>query len=416
MAFRWPIISACLLGALTLPTCAGTPAAPPSGSELFEAYSPIKMAPVGPISATVAASRLARWLEVTRLGRTTTIVFLPERRVRWTLTYDRLGLKRKVTTVDGATWTTSHFSYDPQGRLRGKTVTGQVTASFTYLTDSAGLVIERAREGSDERWSVRHHATGSVAETRAGSRVLRTDRFDRQGRLLSTEVGNAAAIRYERGADGELRSVVRVLRNLPERPADPRNVDPVAALTNLGAFARAGVFERHEVLLLVGSPITHSVTGSGRRRSTKDNYAKDCSRMNQVSLLRYDAADLLVDGQTTCVCGFCVAMPVPAIGRDVLGTDEHWTSGPWLRLDDVVDVTADHPVITQAGSRLAGELRPGDSVVGADGRPRILRSVRALDDRPGMRPGVNVRTRSGRFAAGGFLFASEPGRACESAR
>jgi len=29
-----------------------------------------------------------------------------------------------------------------------------------------------------------------------------------------------------------------------------------------------------------------------------------------------------------------------------LDTDEHWLAGPWLRLDDRVEVTADHPVLT----------------------------------------------------------------------
>jgi hypothetical protein len=114
--------------------------------------------------------------------------------------------------------------------------------------------------------------------------------------------------------------------------------------------------------------------------------------MNQTSRIEYDAADLAEQGDGSCVCGFCVAMAAPPVGGDVLGTDEHWTTGPWLRIDGAVDVTADHRLLTPSGPRAAGALDAGD-----DGAPRL---------------GVNVRTRSGAFDAGGLRFESEAGRAC----
>jgi len=51
----------------------------------------------------------------------------------------------------------------------------------------------------------------------------------------------------------------------------------------------------------------------------------------------------------TCICGCCVAAQSALhalAGTELLDTDEHWLAGPWLRLDDRVEVTADHPVLT----------------------------------------------------------------------
>ncbi len=121
----------------------------------------------------------------------------------------------------------------------------------------------------------------------------------------------------------------------------------------------------------------------------------------------FDATGLLVSTIQTCICGFCVDADLPVdTGEEVEGVDLHWTEGPWVRLDERVDVTVDHGVATPGGVVPAGLLRVGDEVLAADGTPRPFRSVRSLA-RGAERLGRNVRTRSGFFAAGGLLFASE---------
>jgi YD repeat-containing protein len=412
-------------------TIAGTARAQPPGpvqSGTYEAYSPITEAPVSSIGPAVASRLLPRWLEVSTVGQSSIITFAPEGRIRWSLDYGPYGIAKKVTTVDGVTWSTSQFSYDAKGRLSAKTVSGQVNASFTYRLDPDGRVAERRRVGSAERWAVRYTGAGPVAETYVdlpgGATLRRRDHFDPAGRPLEIELisGTAevvATVRYRRGSDGSLTSVVRGIGSKPDRPADPHHLEPALDSRVLDLLGGVGVFERHEVLLLAGSPVTHSVTGTGLLRIAEDNYAKDCatvggeSTMNHVAGINYDAADLAQEGNVNCVCGFCVSVPAPRVGGEVLGTDEHWSSGPWVRLDEEVEVTVDHPVATPAGPRPAGSLTVGDVVLGADGGPRVLQSTRLLTG-PSERLGVNVRTRTGTFAARGFLFETEVSSECRS--
>lgn len=132
--------------------------------------------------------------------------------------------------------------------------------------------------------------------------------------------------------------------------------------------------------------------------------------LNQPSTLTFDAAGLLTGVQQSCICGFCVDAALAPSAPDVLATDRHWTRGPWVRLDGAVDVTADHRVMTPDGPRPAGALSAGDRVLSANGAPRVLRSVERLSGAE--RLGVNLRTRSGTFAAGGLLFESEQPRPC----
>jgi hypothetical protein len=120
---------------------------------------------------------------------------------------------------------------------------------------------------------------------------------------------------------------------------------------------------------------------------------------------------MLIDLHVACICGFCVDAAARIEAAEVLGTDEHFTRGPWVRLDEALDVTVEHRVLTPRGPRPAGALRPGDVVTGADGRPRVLRSVRALPSAPPRR-GLNVRTARGTFGANGFLLESEAPRDC----
>jgi hypothetical protein len=387
-------------------------AAVPTGT--YETYSPLTESPVGPIASTDASRLLGRWLEVTTSAATTTVVFAPERHLRWTLAYGPYGLTRKESTVDGARWTVSTFGYSAQGHLATKRVTGHFNASFTYVTDPNGLVLERRRTGTSEHWVVARQASGAVAETWDGPSLMRRDRFDAAGRLLRTEVPlnttppqTLAALRYQRAANGTLLSVTRVIPGKPDRPADPSKRENDLPPKLLGRIATAHAFERYEVLLVAGRPVTHSVSDTGVARKTTDGYDDQCSAMNETSTLLFDAADLATDGRADCICGFCVAMETPTIAGDVLGTDEHFTRGPWVRLDDLVDVTPDHRVMTRTGPRPAGELVVGDLVVGDDGAPRALRSVIVVGVSTDERRGVNVRTRSGTFSASGFRFESE---------
>jgi hypothetical protein len=157
---------------------------------------------------------------------------------------------------------------------------------------------------------------------------------------------------------------------------------------------------------LLGSPQSESDTGHGAARRIVQQFGEPCW-LNELSALEYDATGLLVSAYQACICGYCVDASLPVEAAAVEGVDLHWTRGPWLRLDDEVDVTVDHTVATPLGPRRADALRPGDVILTSHGALRVLRSVRPLPLGP-ERLGRNVRTASGFFGAGGIRFASEP--------
>ncbi|MEI8257706.1 MAG: hypothetical protein WCJ30_18680, partial [Deltaproteobacteria bacterium] len=214
---------------------------PPSG--LYEAWSPVRMAPVGPLAAPPAA--LPRWLSVVTDGPSCVITFEPERRVVWHVTFGAHGVTEKRVDVDGAPYARSVFDYDAAGHLARKTVDGPgvVAAPWvaTFVTDPSGRVIVRSerlvqRNGSgsrnlpaaflDARWQVAWATSGATVTRQYVAGVLvRTDAFDAAGRLRRTEFsgspvvasnGPASAPRaivltYVRNAAGALVSVEREL-------------------------------------------------------------------------------------------------------------------------------------------------------------------------------------------------------------
>lgn len=402
----------------------------PVASGLYEGYSPILHAPYGPLDERTART-LPRWIEVTSKGETSQVVFLPERRVVWQLTYGPDGLIEKKVTVGGSPWTESRFRYE-QGALVEKSVTGTGIGgarAYQYVKDADGRIKERRGPisrspfyGSDpkqDRVLFNWDAAGVTLDFVLGTLVVRRDRYDRAGRLVRTDVGLPAtepkgrlSLIYQRDASGRLSGVQRQWFAAPARPARADRRDPAVTWEHLGAIPP--VVERSEVLLLLGQPERHSRDAGSSDNGIRDQYSKDCW-MNKISEITYDSAEMISSYGQTCICGLCVAAEsnprVPA-GAELLGSDEHWRDGIWLRLDERVDVTPDHRVMTPSGPRLASELRAGDLVLTEDGTSRPLRSVRSLPAGPA-RLGVNLRTSSGRFAAGGLLFESEIPRLCE---
>lgn len=401
----------------------------PVASGLYEGYSPILRAPYGPLDERTART-LPRWLEVTSKGEISEVVFLPERRVVWRLTYGPDGLIEKKVTVGGAPWTESRFRYE-QGALVEKSVSGPGAGGarvYQYVKDADGRIKERSGpisrspyHGSDpkkDRALFTWDAAGVTLDFVLGTQIVRRDRYDAAGRLLRTDLGRPAtepkgrlSLIYQRDASGRLVGVQRQWFGAPARPAQPDKRDPAVKWLHLGTLPPA--VERNEVLLLLGQPERHSRDAGSSEHGIRDGYSKDCW-LNQISELTYDSAEMISSYGQTCICGFCVAAEsdprVPA-GAELLGTDEHWRDGIWLRLDERVDVTPDHRVMTPSGPRPASELRAGDLVLGEDGTARPLRSVRRLTAGPA-RLGMNLRTTSGRFAAGGLLFESESPQPC----
>lgn len=401
----------------------------PVASGLYEGYSPILRAPYGSLDERTARS-LPRWLEVTSKGETSEVVFLPERRVVWRLTYGPDGLIEKKVTVGGAPFTESRFRYE-QGALVEKSVTGVGSGGarvYQYVRDADGRITERrgpvsrnSYYGSDpkkDRVLFTWDAAGVTLDYVLGAQIVRRDRYDAGGRLLRTDLGRPAtdpkgrlSLIYQRDASGRLVGVQRQWFGAPARPARPDRRDPAVKWLHLGTLPP--VVERSEVLLLLGRPERHSRDAGSSDNSIRDQYAKDCW-LNQISELTYDSAEMLSSYGQTCICGLCVAAesgPRAPAGAELLGRDEHWRDGLWLRLDERVDVTPDHRVMTPSGPRPASELRAGDVVLTEDGSARPLRSVRRLPAGPA-RLGVNLRTTSGYFAAGGLLFESEIPRSC----
>lgn len=380
-------------------------AVPAAAGERFESWSPVTHAPAGPLTAA-QARKLPRWLDVERKGDGLDITFRPERRVRWIVTMGPDGPVSKRTEVDGAVWTTSAFTYRG-GKLATKTVTGPGVVEpivFTYRYDGTSTIrtATRGPEKLVDEWTLVQTRAGWTATARVDGAAVREDHLDASGRLVSTSTMGRAPLEivFDRNKDGSLRGVRRRIDGKlePARTARPRK-----DLTSAHVREINGAFERHEVLLLIGPPITHSIDGRGVERTAQDSYTDDCW-LNKPSGVRYDAADKVSGTHQACICGFCVATPATAVG-ELLGQDEHWTQGPWLSVNGVV-VTGSHELATPDGPREASTLREGDMILDAHGTPIRLREVRSLP--PGLRLGRNLRTSSGTFSAGGLLFHAEP--------
>lgn len=387
----------------------------PAPTGTYEAYSPITMSAVGPISSARARKLLGRWLSVTTNGDRSEIVFEPEGAVHWKLRYGPYGPLEKTTFVDGEAWTKSTFQYNAHGNVVSKSVTGaglSHTLSYRYRADSQGRVTERIESGG-ERWRVTYGAR-IVADTLDGHGVVRRDAFDLAGRLLETRVGrpatgaDARVLRYQRDASGRLLGILKKLGKSGARRADPSLRDP--AVASVDVVHASSHVERFEAWLLLGAPKTHSVSGRGTKRVSHDDFSSPQCWLNQQSSIVFDAADRAMNGEVGCICGFCVAVGTPLSAPDAIGFDEHFSAGPWLDIDGVV-ITADHHVLTPDGPRAAGSLRAGDLVTGPGGTQHRVRSIQQLSAGP-ERLGTNLRTRSGHFVAGNLLLQSETPRAC----
>lgn len=366
-------------------------------------------------------AKLPTWLSVETTGRQSVVTLEPERYVKWTLRYGPHGLTDKVVTVGGAPWTHSRFRYSATGHLSDKTVTGPglqhlegKSAGTVYRTDSRRRIVERfAAAGQDPSLRLRHSTSGVTVEHRVGDRVVRRDRYDRAGRRLRIDVGDAEPsirVRFLRDAKGRLKRVTRRISkksvkaswDAPESWVRPEHLRRIPTLTSRG-----------DVLLLLGAPHRHSVSLSDGIQHTEDDYAEVCW-INDANTLVYDAAGVFKDTGTSCICGFCVAAEQVAIGPEATAWDIHWRNTTWVRLSTAlgeVDVTADHRVITPSGPRPAGALRVGDLARTAGGPPTALLAIEVLAVE-GLKAGANVQTPSGTFAAGGLLYESEQPRVC----
>jgi hypothetical protein len=250
-------------------------------------------------------------------------------------------------------------------------------------------------------------------------RLLRRDVYDNAGRRLLIDLGhrpNKLAVRFSRGSKGRLRAVERKRGRVKEAAAWDK---PVPWVTRAEFAMIPEVTARGDVLLLLGAPHRHSVdvdrtTGL---RQTSDDYSEDCW-LNEPSTIIYDAADVYRTSHAQCICGFCVDATQVTPSADADGWDIHWIGDSWIRLVTAlgpIDVTADHNVMTPDGPRLAGKLAVGDVVSTEAGGATVLLAAERLPD-IGLRPGANVRTPSGVFAAGGLLFESETSAECMAPR
>jgi hypothetical protein len=400
------------------------PATTPVPSGLYDGFSWLELVPTGSLSGPPTA--IPRWLSVSTAGRVSMVTFEPERRVTWRLVYGPHGLSEKRTDVDGVEVHRSTFEYDASGHLERKRVTGALVPSAVevrYRTNAHGEIVERTERRTDPWTGAATTITSEVRRVGRGDRVVTTrvngvlarrDRFDDAGRIVRTELhsrdGRAASLSYVRGRHGALLGVRRRLHGREaiadfRRPAPGIGPEDLMLLT--GAWA-----ERHEVLLLLGAPVTSSDAGRGAGRKIRDEYTSGCW-LNQPSGFDSDATELVERSRTSCICGFCVDADLPGAMDDerdeVRAIDLHFTRGPWVRIDGVA-VTIDHELATPGGFVAAGELRAGDVVTAADGSPHRIERVEPLPDEA--RRGRNVRTTSGTFTAGGLLFRSEEPRAC----
>ncbi len=403
---------------LVLAAPAAAQLGPPTDG-LYEDFPSIFMQASGPLAAPPSA--LPRWVDVRTEGGVTTVTFEPEARVAWRIAWGPNGPAEKLTLVDGEQWTRSVFGYDASGHLATKHVTGAGAGAgltYAYRTDATGRILSRTTTlatGVVEQLDLTYRARGTTVTLTHGGIVTRSDRYDAQRRLAETRLFDAhgvvaARLAYVRSADGSLRSIRRRLGR-HHGLADPGHVDPSIDAGDVSRIAQTPI-ERHEALLLLGAPMHATDTERGVARHITVDYASGCW-LNQTSGLSFDAAGSLTGGATGCICGFCVASSAIDPGERARATssEEHWTAGPWVRIDGV-DVTADHALVTPQGPRTAGSLRVGDVVTGADGAPRALRSVEPVRDDGALRLGVNLETPDHAFSAGGLRFVTETASTC----
>jgi hypothetical protein len=164
-----------------------------------------------------------------------------------------------------------------------------------------------------------------------------------------------------RDGTGALLSVSRTLPGHRVGPADATAPDPSVTSDDVALVIGSGFpgasLERHEAHLFLGAPITSSDEGRGAARRVSDDWSSGCW-LNAISGIVFDAAGLSASGWTSCICGFCVDADLAVFpDGEVLAVDLHWTRGPWIRLDGVVDVTADHEVMTGCSSHRDARAR-----------------------------------------------------------
>lgn len=385
---------------------------------LYEDFPSILMRPVGPLAGVPPTGH---WVEVTSRGARTTVRFLPDGRMRWVIRWGPHGPRSKRIVVDGVTVATSTFGYDAAGHLVAKDVTraGAPDLHFDYTTDGSGRVTERrgrlpplgGTTPTVERAIITYTASGSEEVVERDGRAVRRDLRDAAGRLLESHFvsgSETASLVYERDGAGTLLEAVRAIGGVREEAgfAAPR---PDLVL-HVELVSRAPI-ERWETLLLFGAPARSTDAGRGAGRTISDDWSGDACLLNRVSLLRFDAAGLLVGAETTCICGFCVAAEsVVSEGEEVLATDTHWWSGPWVVLDGVW-VTPDHEVLTPRGPRRATTLVIGEPVMHADGRAAPLAQVEHVASTEPRRA-LNLRTADGTFVGGDLVFLSEAEGPC----
>jgi YD repeat-containing protein len=372
----------------------------PADGELYEGYCPLTDKLYGPLSAE-QTHLLPRWLRSHTQGDVTEVVIEPEAKVRWRIQRGPHGTVEKVVTVAGAPFLTSRFSYDAAGRLVEKIASGPglpKPLQYRYTTDDQARILSRTGEG--EHFTVRWLAATTAETERKTDKFSRIDRWQ-DGRLISSRFRHIT-LTYERDNNGRLQRVTRRRGKHPPVAATFAAPDPTLVSEDVDALQAAD--ERWEALLALGAP-THRREEHG---SNQDWFApdKDCW-LNQISGLYSDATGRITNGSVGCVCGFCVAENMRIEGDDVRVRDEHFTAGPWFRLDGELVVTGDHRLVTPRGNIRAADLHVGDMLIGATGLPRRLRSIERLPD--SMRRGVNLRTSSSRFRAAGFLLESETG-------
>lgn len=417
------LIVAALLLCVASPARAQSPATPADG--LYEDFPSLFMEASGPLSAPPTA--LARWVDVRTRGRITTVTFEPDARVTWRVRWGPHGPTEKETLVDGQRWTRSVFGYDAAGHLATKRVTGPGAPggyAYAYVTDPAtGEVISRTTTLTaggitiTERVDVARTARGVTVHVHRDGSEVRRDRYDAQHRLLETRLYDAhgrevARLGYARDPQGALRTVTRRI-GAHRGASDPHHPDLTLTSADVAVLARAPI-ERHEALLWLGAPTVSNDEGRGTARVVHTDFAPSACWLDQTSGLEFDATGLLARSTVGCICGFCVDASLPrddAEAQAARSIQEHWTRGPWVRIDGAIDVTSDHALVTPEGPRRAGALRVGDVVTRADGSPHVIASLELLAD-DGPRLGVNLVTAAGTFAAGGLRFVSETPGIC----
>ena len=244
---------------------------------------------------------------------------------------------------------------------------------------------------------------------------MRRDTVDARARKISTELhswstgDDKLTLSFVRDDAGALQEIRRQRGAGPETVADTTTQDPTVTPADLQRVPPWT--PRRDVLLALGAPKNHTDERLGVARWISDSWLSCGSGSpGSATSVDYDAEGRVTGYRSDCPYiedWYCVSAGVSLSAEAVIGTDEHWTAGPWVRLDGELDVTAEHRLITPGGPRPAGELAPGDAVLAADGSVRTLRSVEILPPGP-ERLGVNLRTESGTFGAAGFLLESEP--------